>query len=271
MTVPRFFIPPKAIDPINRCVVHTDVALIKQLTKVLRLAPGAKIDFLDGAGALYHCRLVGCDKNTVEAEIEEKIENENGQTLRVNVALAPLKNDRFEWALEKLTELGVYEIAPILVERSVVKPSHNASRTQKGFELPEEASGKLHRWLSIVKEAAEQSERTLLPHLVPPLSFSAYLRSEENRRPNSLRFICAERSTGHTLRQSLCNQARDRAIPIEDITIAVGAEGGFTEHELHSATEAGFIPVSLGKQILRAETAAIYALAIVASQLTAEP
>jgi 16S rRNA (uracil1498-N3)-methyltransferase len=286
MSIPRFFIPSNAIDRQNGRVVHSDGALIKQLTKVLRLQAGAPLDFLDGTGSLYHCRLTSCEKSTVMASIQSTIPPSQETRLRVNVALPPLKNGRFEWALEKLTELGVAQIVPILVQRSVVKPNQQEYRQKAKREridpiaplsdslsaaAPEELSAKLTRWQSIVKEAAEQCERTLLPQLVPPLSFAEFLRSEQNTRPNGVRFICAERSTGHHFGETLCNHLQARPRRIEEITIAIGAEGGFTEHELESAVQAGFIPVSLGKLILRAETAAIYALAIVASQSIDEP
>jgi 16S rRNA (uracil1498-N3)-methyltransferase len=286
MTVPRFFIPVKAIDRQNERVIHSDGALAKQISKVLRLQPGALVDFLDGTGALYHCRLEGCDKQSVIASIQSTIEPNSDSGLRVNLALPPLKSGRFEWALEKLTELGVVQIIPILVERSVVKPNQHESRlrgekdqfdlslaAEKSLsaESTSELSGKMTRWQSIVKEAAEQCERTVLPQLVPPLLFADFLRAEQNARPKSVRFICAERSTGHSLAETLCNQLQACSEGIQDITIAIGAEGGFTEHELTAASAAGFVPVSLGKLILRAETAAIYALAIVASQKISKP
>lgn len=286
MTVPRFFIPAKAIDRQHARVTYDDGALVKQITKVLRLQPGAAIDFLDGTGSLYHCQLVGSEKQTVTASIQSTVEPSGAVGARVNLALAPLKSGRFEWALEKLTELGVAQVIPILVERSVVKPNQHESRLREkkdqlhlslpsenslSANAPEELSGKMTRWQSIVKEAAEQCERTVLPQLVPPMSFADFLRAEQNTRPNSVRFICAERSTGHSFAESLCNHLQARSEGVEDITIAVGAEGGFAEHELAAANAAGFVPVSLGKLILRAETAAIYALAIVASRRIDEP
>ena len=286
MTVPRFFVPAKTIDRQNKRVSYSDGPIAKQISKVLRLQSGDALDFLDGTGAIYHCQLESCSKETIIASIQSTIEANNKSALRINVALPPLKSGRFEWALEKLTELGVTQIIPILVERSVVKPNqHESQLREKKDQLdlstfserslsanaPEELSGKLARWQSIVKEAAEQCERTVLPQLVSPISFASFLQAEQNARPNSVRFICAERSTGHSFAESLCNQLSGRSERVEDITIAIGAEGGFTEHELTTAIAAGFAPVSLGKLILRAETAAIYALAIVASQRIAEP
>jgi 16S rRNA (uracil1498-N3)-methyltransferase len=277
MSVPRFFIPSKAIDRQHGRVFHNDHLLVRQLTKVLRLKPGSAVDFLDGTGNLYHCRIANLDKTTVTGSIESISPPEDGMNLKVTVALPPLKSERFEWALEKLTELGVERIVPIIVERSVVKPQAGQSSFKKDpvlrkangqkqtFDSPGEQSTKLTRWRSIIKEAAEQSERTLLPQLVPSLPFADFLRAEQETRPQSVRFICAERSAGNPLQEVLCNRIRIGSHAVEEITIAIGAEGGFTADELRAAQEAGFLPVSLGKQILRAETAAIYALAIVAS------
>src|SRR5271170_7374357 len=128
MTVPRFFIPAKAIDRQNARVLHPDGALVKQITKVLRLESGAAVDFLDGTGSLFHCQIVSCEKQTVIASIVSTIESSRAPGVRLNLALPPLKSGRFEWALEKLTELGVSQIIPILVQRSVVKPNHHESR-----------------------------------------------------------------------------------------------------------------------------------------------
>jgi len=262
MTTPRFFIHSQAIDRASKRVSFRDVAIAKQLTKVLRRRPGDFIDFLDGTGKVYRCQLLTCGKDAVIAAIASASAVEHPSTIGITIALPPLKSGRFEWALEKLTELGARKIMPILVERSVVRPSAGAAASKiKNAE----STSKMQRWSNILKEASEQCERTVLPQLVAPMSFQQFLDYHRQHHPRGLKFICVERSQGEFLGKILCNREEMGDANPDDITIAIGAEGGFTDEEQATAKLSGFVPVSLGHRILRAETAAIYALAIVAS------
>ncbi len=259
MSTPRFFIPKDAIKSESLCIRCEDESLAKQLKKVLRLRKGDYLDFLDGEGNLYHCSLAGLEGRVVEASI---LSTDKGDDLsrKTIVALSPLKSGRFEWAIEKLTELNVAEIVPIILERSVVRI--DGGTAESGTES---ATNKMTRWRSVAREAAEQCERLTLPHLAAPLLFAKFLDREKELRPHGVRLICAERRDAPSIAESLCNLG---ALDSEDdrtLTIAIGAEGGFSDDEIEEAELAGFKSVSLGKLILRAETAAIYALSIVAS------
>jgi 16S rRNA (uracil1498-N3)-methyltransferase len=258
MSAPRFFIPKEAIKSEPLCIRYEDESLAKQLKKVLRLRKGDYLDFLDGTGNLYHCSLSALEGRSVEASILS-VHKGADRSRKTIVALSPLKSGRFEWAIEKLTELNVAEIVPTILERSVVRI--DGGTADSGTES---ATNKMTRWRSIAREAAEQCERLTLPHLVAPLSFEKFLDREKQLRPNGLRLICAERRDAPSIAESLCNLTNNGQDD-RSLTIAVGAEGGFSEDEIHQAELAGFKSVSLGKLILRAETAAIYALAIVAS------
>jgi len=259
MSAPRFFIPKEAVSSDALCVRYEDESLAKQLKKVLRLRKGDYLDFLDGTGNLYHCSLTGLEGRCVEASIL-KIDQGDNHSRKMIVALSPLKSGRFEWAIEKLTELNAAEIVPIILERSVVRA--NGGTTESGTES---ATNKMTRWRSVAREAAEQCERLTLPHLVAPLPFESFLKRERELRPHGLRLICAERRDAPSIAESLCNLGATSAEDDRTLTIAIGAEGGFTASEIEEAELAGFKSVSLGKLILRAETAAIYALSIVAS------
>jgi len=257
MTVPRFFIPVSAINSKEGTILYEDERLARQINKVLRLKPGDQISILDGFGSLYHCRLEKSDRGQLKASIEQSLKIIEPAHLPVHLGMPLLKGGRFEWALEKLTELGVAKISPIIVRRSVVQP-----------ELKDEDNGapsanKLERWQTILKEAAEQCERATIPHLVPPRKFNSFIK-ESSLRMNSFNLICAERRQAADLAEMLGNC--DNVASKEEVAIAVGAEGGFTDDELEEAISCGFVPVSLGHRILRSETAAIYALAIVASK-----
>jgi len=246
MSIPRFFIPPEAIDSQAGLVRYKDPDIARQISKVLRLVKGDKLSLLDGKGNIYHCFLEDYSKEMVIARISDRETSETQRT-HITVAMAVLKGERFEWALEKLTELGVASIVPIIVSRSVVRPD-------------KEISNKIKRWRTILKESAEQCERSTIPCLVPPLNFRDWLSSQCHPKAGQLKLICAERRNVPHFRNVLCNQGDNKSF--SELIVVIGAEGGFTDEEVKMATEANFMPVSFGKRILRGETAAIYALTI---------
>jgi 16S rRNA (uracil1498-N3)-methyltransferase len=278
----RFFISPNSIDKERETIVVDDHNLAKQISKVLRLKAGDRLDFLDGKGNLYEAVLEGVDRNTVAAKVVKCIElaSDKKDKATISVVFPPLRHGRFEWALEKLTELGADRICPVIFQRSVSRPSDQKGLTpnnafgscgdKKEVSWPknrgapaENASTKVSRWQAIIRESAEQCERLVLPHLVQVQSFEDFLQGEGQGTANEVRLICAERRDAPFLSVVLCNHPALMAAPL--ITIAVGAEGGFTTQEIEQAVSFGYLPVSLGANILRAETAIVYALAIVAS------
>jgi 16S rRNA (uracil1498-N3)-methyltransferase len=259
MTVPRFFIPAHAIDTRNGKIVWQDERLAKQISNVLRLRVGDKVNILDGLGSIYFCRLEKAGKGQLKASIEESLKIEEGTGIPVHIALPLLKSGRFEWALEKLTELGVAKISPIVVKRSVVQAEASTGPIDS-------ASSKMNRWKAILKEASEQCERATIPLLVPPCNFETFV-SETASSAGPVKIICAERREAPHLATMLGNR---NVSQLKEVVIAVGAEGGFTDGEVELAISSHFVAVSLGRQILRSETAAIYALAIVASQCAAK-
>ncbi len=275
-SIPRFFVPSSAIKSQLGLVVYEDSNLCKQLTRVLRLRPGDTIDFLDGLGTLYSCSLQNCIKDEVTAAIDRQVKLDAIKSPQITVALPILKGDRFDWALEKLTEIGVAKIMPIVLQRSVVKPGLSPSQSHLGESSKEaNSTNRLTRWHSILKEASEQCERPTIPQLVPPSSFQSLL-SEAATDQLPLKIICAERRAAPHLSQLLSERLqshnrqlgtrslynRDASADKFKVIIVIGAEGGFTEKEMVLAIDSGFTPVSLGPLILRSETAAIYASAI---------
>jgi 16S rRNA (uracil1498-N3)-methyltransferase len=257
MTTPRFFIPTAAVDGAAGRVFHQDVSLCQQITRVLRLKQGSQVDLLDGSGKVYSCTLESASNGKLLANIDSVQTINDPLRVPVHIALPVLKGGRFEWALEKLTELGVAKISPIVVRRSVVKPHVKAAG-----ESLDESSQKLKRWQTILKESSEQCERATIPQLVPPLDFDRFV-STVNDPKVALKIICAERRIAPHLGSLLGNF--NQLESGKQIVIAVGAEGGFTDAEVEQAVANDFAPACLGPSILRSETAAIYALAIVAS------
>jgi 16S rRNA (uracil1498-N3)-methyltransferase len=162
----------------------------------------------------------------------------------ITLVLAIFKFDRMEWAIEKCTELGVARIVPVIARRT---DAHLAAASTKRVE----------RWHRIARQASEQSRRAAPPEISDPIKVSEALGF-----PGAARILLAESEDQTLLRDALKPEGAN-----EGVVLAVGPEGGWTDDELQSFQHAGWISVSLGNTILRAETAAIAATAIVASVL----
>jgi len=160
--------------------------LIKQLRSVLRLGQGHRFILLDGDGGTFELEIERMEKNRVHCLFSKAVASVSSGHNKVNVALALIKQDRFEWCLEKLTEIGVNEITP-------VQCRHCVARLSVAGQGDERVAGKLVRWQAIVKEAAEQSERGTIPPVVKPQSLDDYLQRSTSGGTDQWRFICAER------------------------------------------------------------------------------
>ncbi len=240
--------------------------LIKQLRSVLRLGQGNKIVLLDGLGGIYEFQIEGVEKSRVLCVLENVLPRPPQCPLSIVVGMALIKPDRFEWCIEKLTELGVSEIQPISSKHCVIKL--NTAGDAKGEN---KQSSKLSRWNSIAREAAEQCERATIPPVVKSQSFIDFLSRPKDGGTIDLRFICCERLKAAPLVKALESSISKRD-PIDSrasrsIYLLVGPEGGFSPEEIESAVQRGWQPVSLGPRILRSETAAIAAMSQVASVL----
>jgi 16S rRNA (uracil1498-N3)-methyltransferase len=211
------------------------------LIRVLRARVGEEFDIATGQ-SVRRGRITSLKDNRVEFELGQPVST--AATVEITLALSIFKFDRMEWAIEKCTELGVSRIVPLISRRT---GSHLAAASTKRVE----------RWQRLARQAAEQSRRTTPPEIAMPIKLSEALSL-----PSSLRIFLAE-SEGQTL-------LRDVVKPegaSEGIVLAIGPEGGWTEDELQAFQQSGWISASLGNTILRAETAAIAALAVVASTL----
>lgn len=212
-----------------------------QLT-VLRAHPGNRFRLTDLDGKIFLARLQIKDTGAF-AEIIEEIDEMNEMTTKVTIIQALIKGDRWDYFLQKATECGVTRIIPYLSERNVVK-----------FDFENDIK-KLDRWRKIVREAAEQSRRNVIPEIGMPIEFkdlSNYLGDEN--------FVAYELEAG------LNRQLKERDAFDENVSVLIGSEGGFSPREIHQFTTLGFTPVGLGKRILRAETAAIVALTLIESK-----
>ncbi|MEC4820018.1 MAG: 16S rRNA (uracil(1498)-N(3))-methyltransferase [Scytonema sp. PMC 1069.18] len=222
------------------------------LGRVLRLRAGDRFIAIDGVGKWWLAQLEG-----ENAQVLESITVETELPLSITLIVALPKGNAFDDVVRCSTELGVSTIAPVVSERTLLNPSPQ----------------KLERWRRIAQEAAEQSERSFVPTVLEPVSFSTALSSVTEYYPQKTteiasnssmknnQYICVARGHFPHLRDCLQNKGQTT------IVIATGPEGGWTQKEVDSATEAGFQPVSLGRRILRAVTAPIVALAAIAAEL----
>ena len=214
----------------------------EHLARVLRARVGQEFDIATGL-AVRKSRITSIAESRVEFELGEEVPA--APAARITLALAVFKFDRMEWAIEKCTELGVAHIVPVIAQRTDV---HLAATTIKRTE----------RWRRIARQAAEQSRRAAPPEIAAPVELPEALGL-----PGDVRIVLAESEEKVLLRDVL------EALPQEaEIVLAVGPEGGWTVDELQSFHQAGWTSASLGRTVLRAETAAIAATAIATSELS---
>ena len=236
----RFFVPGPLVE---ETTVAID-SLAPQLTGVLRLAPGASILLLDGSGREFVATVVVLSRHRARAQIVSSHLNQAEPEFRLTLLQCTLKQDKFEWVLQKGTELGIARFVPVISERSIVRPL-TAVRA------------KYERWHTILREAAEQSGRGRIPELAEPFEWLAAVRNlqgpglvaweEANSAPNLMHALGAPADT------------------VEQLSLAIGPEGGLTKAEVDAAEDSGWRRFTLGPRILRAETAAITAAALALS------
>jgi 16S rRNA (uracil1498-N3)-methyltransferase len=225
------------------------------LARVLRAQPGQVFDIVAN-GFLHRAEITSVRAASAEQDAEVAFtlheELSSDAALPIHLLLAVFKFDHFEWAIEKATELGVARITPIL-----------ARRTEKHLAL---ASGKrVARWRRIALESSKQSRRTGIPQIADPTPLAAALA----RETAPLRILLSETEQSLTLAAAL-QRASFNLQPATDnlqLALAIGPEGGWTPEEMSLFTTHNWTHVTLGPRILRAETAAIAAIAIASSHL----
>ncbi|TDQ31134.1 16S rRNA (uracil(1498)-N(3))-methyltransferase [Zeaxanthinibacter enoshimensis] len=200
----------------------------KHIVKVLRKKEGDTLYITNGKGYLFKASIEVADHNKCRVKVLDH-QKKYPRRYRLHLAVAPTKNNnRYEWFLEKVTEIGVDEITPLICERS------------------ERTSIKTERMEKVILNAMKQSQRVYLPKLNEPTSFEEFIKNEHE----GLRFIA------HCEDDEKMDMKR-RVAPDTNITLLIGPEGDFTSTEIKKAYQEQFIPVSLGDSRLRTETAAI--------------
>ncbi|WP_052887767.1 16S rRNA (uracil(1498)-N(3))-methyltransferase [Thermogemmatispora carboxidivorans] len=250
----RFFVSPELLAQTNRSSLYRmmlPTAVAHQVRDVLRLAPGERVLLLDNSGDEIEARIVHAGRSGVEVEIVERRKGRSEGCLRLVLYQGLLKSARFEWILEKGTELGVSAFVPLRCQRS-----------QSGQEVL--GATKVQRWQRILQEAAEQCGRSRLPELLPVRSLPQALAELP---ADALIVMPWEQEKKLALRTALRTRRQQirEAVLRGPFTVAlfIGPEGGLAPEEVALAREHGALIVSLGPRVLRAETAALVAAASV--------
>jgi len=238
--VSRFYVPNKCIKE-NHIFVNGDEA--HHILNVMRLKKGDEIVAFDGTEKEYTGIIEKTEGSSVVIKIKETRENHNLKNYKVTLAQAIPKRDKMDYIIQKSTELGVDTIIPMITKRTIVKVK------------PDKISGKISRWETIAKEAAKQCGRTTIPVIDSPKHFKALLKSA-----GSYDLVLAF-SVAHLKKRHLKDILH--SFNGKKILILIGPEGGFDNTELEMARDARVDFASLGRNVLRCDTAAISAIAIV--------
>jgi len=228
----RFF-----VDEVRNGQAHIEGDQARHLTNVLRVEVGQKYEISDNR-SVYLAEITSARKNDVVFQTTEKLPPEP-EGVRITLYAAIVKFDHFEWMIEKATELGVAEIVPVI-----------AIRTERG--LDKAAEKRIERWRRIGLEASQQSRRTHLPEISDAIPFAKIAPDADHR------YVLDEEG-GKPLLQAL----PDQRSASDSVAILIGPEGGWADVERSQFDAASWTPVTMGPLILRAETAAMAAIAVV--------
>jgi len=227
----RFFVPPETIEQ-NRVVITGIQA--RQVREVLRLSTEDHIVVLDNTGLEYRVKLVDINNDNVEGEVLESYTCPNEPAIRLTLYQALLKGNKFEFVLQKCTEIGVIGFVPIICDRCI---------SSKPSDL------RLERWERIIVEASEQSRRGRLPCLQPAVSFNRACNMADG-----LSLLPWEGESNIGIRKALRDWPSSNVM---ELRVFIGPEGGFSAQEVEYARDRGIVPITLGDRILRAETAGL--------------
>lgn len=241
---PRFFVSPASLADgwahIERDAAH-------RIARVLRLRQGDRIELCDGSGTVYHVELTEVSPRLTQGRIVAEQIPSVEPAIHLTLYQAVIRERRMAWLLEKATEIGISRFVPLVTERTV--------RAKNGrVDAP-----RLRRWQRIVREAAEQSRRTRLPEVTEVMAYA-----DACTQCQGLALICV---TGSKARPILDALHKRTLVEVSSIALFVGPEGGFGPSELDLALRRGLQPASLGRRILRSETAGVVGSALVLAAL----
>jgi 16S rRNA (uracil1498-N3)-methyltransferase len=237
----RFFVP---VEMWRGEAVEFPSSEARHAGQVLRLGAGDRVEIFDGTGRAAQAELTEVGKRAVMAKVLR--EWKEGRTRpEIHLIVALIKNERFDWLVQKATELGAASIRPVAAERSVVKIAAADAEKRRA------------KWVQVSVEAAKQCGHVVLPEIFAVSGAAEAFRAA----PEGLKGIPVVRAGGRTLGEFFAVEAATA------VSFAIGPEGDWTEGEMHAAASCGFVPVDLGKHVLRSETAALHVLSAAAHQL----
>lgn len=241
----HFFVTPAQISEEYAVITGQDVNHIRN---VLRMKPGEKVGIRDGISRNYVCELEEIGQEEIRARILSTDEDNSELPARLYLFQGLPKSDKMELIIQKAVELGAYEIIPVATRRAVVKLDKKKEET------------KVKRWNTIAESAAKQSGRMLVPNVTGVMTFQEACDYAASFDINLIPYELAEgiQDTKKTIGQ---------VKPGMQVGIFIGPEGGFDVEEVETAVGAGIHPVTLGRRILRTETAGLTALSILMFQL----
>lgn len=244
----QFFVGPEQIDVAAKTVIirGNDVNHIKN---VLRMRPGEEVAVSNGIdGREYRCGILALEEDCVRLEL--RFIKEDGVELPAKIYLFQglPKADKMELIIQKAVELGAFQIIPVAMKRCVVKLDEK------------KADSKIKRWQGIAEAAAKQSKRGVIPTVAPVMSYAQAVKMASEM---DLKLVPYELAEGMEQTKKLIESVK----PGQRIAIFIGPEGGFDPEEIRNATEAGIQPITLGKRILRTETAGFTTIAWLMYQL----
>jgi 16S rRNA (uracil1498-N3)-methyltransferase len=225
--------------------VTLEGALAHRLARVLRLRAGDTITLFDGEGTDAVVRIERVGERAVAGQIVARAESLAEPRVKVHLYQSITKGERFEWLLEKGTEIGVAAFAPLLAARAVVKTAGEGSR--------------MERWRRIVIEAAEQCGRGAVPTVAAPLALAAALAGAPG-------VLLLPYEDAPEMAPDIATALRteiDALFATAEVSVFVGPEGGYEEREVEQAREAGAAVVTMGRRVLRSETAGLVAATLV--------
>ena len=242
----RFFVEESAMGENSITITGGDVNHIKN---VLRMAVGDKICVINGQNNKeYYCEITAVGNDAVDTRICEIRESDQELGNEVVLFQGLPKSDKMELIIQKAVELGVHTIVPVSTDRTVVK-----------MDAKKEAN-KRKRWMSISESAAKQSGRLRIPEVTPVVSYREAL---EMAKKMDVRLIPYELAEGMEKTRELMSSIQ----PGQSVAVFIGPEGGFESSEIEKAMEIGAWPITLGKRILRTETAGLVTLAMLVYNL----
>jgi 16S rRNA (uracil1498-N3)-methyltransferase len=244
MTRRRFYAPPSAFTSNReRVTLASDEA--HHLREVLRLMAGDEAYVFDGQGREFHCRVEESRRDSAQLTVIAEVDPTRPESpLQLTLAIALLKGEKFDLVVQKLTELGVTRVLPVVTKLADI-------RFRNEFDI----SKRVTRWQRIALEAAKQSGRALVPEIASPIAFESLIQNAGSETDPGLMF--SERDG-----QSLLEAKQKLPTNSHSLTALVGSEGGWTDDEIALAGRAGWATVTLGGRTLRAETAAITVAAL---------